>query len=50
MIIKKEYEKLNAKIANTYANFSTANLKKSLYDSYIQAFRWATDRVGKKVL
>ncbi len=27
MIIKNEYEKLNAKIANTYANFSTANLK-----------------------
>lgn len=41
-----DYPNLNAKIENTYAKYSTANLKKSLYDSYIQAFRWASDRLG----
>lgn len=45
---KTFYPKLNENIANTYAKFSSANLKKSLYDSYIQAFRWASDRIGKK--
>lgn len=40
-----DYPNLNAKIENTYAKYSTANLKKSLYDSYIQAFRWASDRI-----
>lgn len=40
-----DYPKLNSKIENTYAKYSNANLKKSLYDSYIQAFRWASDRI-----
>lgn len=40
-----DYPNLNSKIENTYAKYSTANLKKSLYDSYIQAFRWASDRI-----
>lgn len=43
-----DYPNLNAKIENTYAKYSTANLKKSLYDSYIQAFRWASDRIGSQ--
>ena len=43
-----DYPNLNAKIENTYAKYSTANLKKSLYDSYIQAFRWASDRLGSQ--
>lgn len=41
-----DYPKLNSKIESTYARYSTANLKKSLYDSYIRAFRWASDRIG----
>ncbi|MFI3603493.1 DEAD/DEAH box helicase [Vagococcus fluvialis] len=43
-----DYPKLNSKIEKTYAKHSAANLKKSLYDSYIQAFRWASDRLGSQ--
>ena len=43
-----KYEKLDASISETYsANHSTATLiKNSLYDSYIRAIRWASDRIG----
>lgn len=41
------YPKLDAKIASTYAKASSAGLNKSLYDSYIKAFRWSTDRLDK---
>lgn len=41
----QKYEKLETLIANTYALKSTANLKNSLYDSYIKAFRWASERL-----
>jgi predicted helicase len=41
-----KYATLDARIADTYAARSTATLKNSLYDSYIRAFRWATDRLG----
>ena len=46
------YPKLEAAIASTYAKNSTANLQKGLYDSYIKAFRWATDRLegGKGIV
>ena len=40
------YEGLDTKIRDTYAEHSTATLKNSLYDSYIRAFRWASDRIG----
>ena len=33
---------------STYAVHSTAKLKISLYDSYIRAFRWASDRLGEQ--
>ena len=48
----QSYPKLEAKIANTYAQNSKANLQKGLYDSYIKAFRWATDRLegGKGIV
>ena len=39
------YEHLGKRIDKTYAINSKANLKKSLYDSYIKAFRWASDRI-----
>ena len=39
------YEKLEQAISNTYAYHSTATNKNSLYDSYVKAFRWATDRL-----
>ena len=41
------YEKLEQKIADTYVALSEAGLNKSTYDSYIKAFRWATDRLEK---
>ncbi|WP_394152138.1 DEAD/DEAH box helicase [Loktanella salsilacus] len=40
------YPQLDAKIRDTYAAHSNATLKNSLYDSYIRAFRWASDRIG----
>jgi predicted helicase len=44
----QKYEKLDARIAKTYVNESTAGLNKSLYDAYIKAFRWSTDRLDPK--
>lgn len=41
----QQYPKLNGRIAATYAASSTATNKNSLYDSYIRAFRWASDRI-----
>ena len=41
------YPTLDERIAETYAKRSTATLKNSLYDSYLRAFRWATDRIGE---
>jgi predicted helicase len=41
------YPELDEKIRNTYAARSTATNKNALYDSYIRAVRWASDRVGK---
>jgi predicted helicase len=43
----QKYPKLDAKIANSYAKESSAGLNKSLYDPYIKAFRWSTDRLDK---
>jgi predicted helicase len=39
------YETLDARIGATYAALSTATNKNSLYDSYIRAIRWASDRI-----
>ena len=39
------YPTLDAQIRDTYAARSDATLKNSLYDSYIRAFRWASDRI-----
>ena len=44
----QKYEKLDGDIAKTYAKLSTAGLNKSLYDAYIKAFRWSTDRLDPK--
>lgn len=40
------YEKLERRIADTYVRNSNVGLSKGSYDSYIKAFRWATDRLG----
>lgn len=44
----QKYEKLDSDIAKTYAKLSSAGLNKSLYDAYIKAFRWSTDRLDPK--
>ncbi len=41
------YPRLDSKIAGTYVHRSSATLSKSVYDSYIRAFRWATDRLDE---
>ena len=42
-----KYEKLDERIEDTYTKESNSSLNKSAYDSYIKAFRWATDRLPK---
>jgi predicted helicase len=40
------YPSLDGRIAGTYGKRSTATNQISLYDSYVRAIRWASDRVG----
>lgn len=40
-----KYPYLDKRIANTYVARSTGQNKNSLYDSYIRAIRWASDRI-----
>lgn len=40
------YPCLDERIRTTYAARSGANNKNALYDSYIRAIRWASDRIG----
>jgi predicted helicase len=42
----ESYPSLDRKIAETYVANTNATNKNSLYDSYIRAFRWASDRIG----
>lgn len=44
----QSYPKLDKRIADTYAKNSKASSVKALYDSYIKAFRWSTDRLDPK--
>ncbi|MBN8641226.1 MAG: DEAD/DEAH box helicase [Flavobacteriales bacterium] len=43
----QSYPVLDGKIASTYAKLSSAGLNKSLYDAYIKAFRWSSDRLDE---
>ena len=42
------HPKLHKKIEETYVKESNTKFKGALYDSYIKAIRWATDRIGDK--
>ena len=42
-----EYTHLDQSIRESYAARSTATLKNTLYDSYIRAIRWASERIGE---
>lgn len=44
----QNYPKLDDRIAKTYAAASLAGLSKSIYNAYIKAFRWSTDRLDPK--
>nr|MBP7653263.1 DEAD/DEAH box helicase [Candidatus Dependentiae bacterium] len=44
----QSYPNLDRRIEKTYAAESNAGLNKSLYDAYIKAFRWASDRLDKE--
>ncbi|EPD1446937.1 TPA: helicase-related protein [Escherichia coli] len=43
-----KYPQLDKRIADTYAAYTSATNKNALYDSYIRAIRWASDRIGEK--
>lgn len=45
------YKNLEDTIRKTYVEYSKSNAKNALMDSYVKAFRWATDRLdGKGVI
>ncbi|MHC0055446.1 DEAD/DEAH box helicase [Actibacterium sp. D379-3] len=41
-----DYPQLDASISATYAAHSKSSNLQNLYDSYIRAFRWASERIG----
>ncbi|MHB1757274.1 MAG: DEAD/DEAH box helicase [Leptospirillum sp.] len=43
-----DYPRLDKRIEETYAKESKAVMKGSVYDSYIRAIRWASDRIGAR--
>ena len=43
-----KYPSLDARIAETYAAKSTGARKAQLYDTYLRAFRWGTDRIREQ--
>ena len=43
----QKYEHLDARIAETYAKQTSSTNKNSIYDTYIKAFRWASDKLAK---
>lgn len=44
----QKYEKLDTRISKTYAAASNATMQNALYDAYVKAFRWSTDRLDVK--
>ena len=44
----EHYPTLEARIRKTYSSKTDATNKNSLMDSYIEAFRWASDRIGEE--
>lgn len=40
-----KYPNLDARVEETYVKNGTAGLSKALYDTYVKAFRWASDRI-----
>lgn len=44
----EHYEKLDNRLMETYVARTNSTLKGKIYDSYIRAYRWASDRLGNK--
>ncbi|MDE0634407.1 MAG: N-6 DNA methylase [Candidatus Poribacteria bacterium] len=44
----RKYEMMDSLIRDTYAADSTATLRSALYDPYIKAIRWASDRISEE--
>jgi predicted helicase len=42
------YPTLDRRISETYASKSSARTRTNVYDSYIRAIRWASDRIGER--
>lgn len=42
----RRYEEIDRRIKETYQAASNAKLSSKLYDPYVRAFRWASDRIG----
>ena len=42
------YPALDERIKQTYVTHSAASLLRNLYDSYVRAIRWASDRIGDR--
>ena len=43
----QSYKNLDLRISETYAKLTDATNKNALYDSYIKAYRWSSDRLDK---
>lgn len=44
----QKYPRLDGRIADTYVKMTNATNKNALYDSYIKAFRWSSDRIDNE--
>ena len=44
----REYPTMDSLVRKDYAKNSTATLKKHLYDPYVKAIRWASNRIGEE--
>ncbi|MCY4568840.1 MAG: N-6 DNA methylase [Candidatus Poribacteria bacterium] len=44
----REYETMDKRVADTYVQDSKATNKNKLYDPYVKAIRWASDRIGEE--
>lgn len=44
----QKYERLDDRISKTYAALTDATNKNSLYDSYLKAYRWSSDRLKEE--
>ena len=42
------YPHLDKRIEETYARGTSSQLKRNLFDSYVRAIRWASDRIGNR--